>query len=306
VSVAAQLVGELLAASPRLKVLVTSRTPLHIYGEHEFVVPPLALPNPEHLPALDELAQCASVELLVARAHAVKPDFALTEANASDVAAICARLDGLPLAIELAAARTKLFTPQALLARLALTHRDSPLHLLAGGARDLPARQQTLRNAIAWSYDLLDAGGQALLRRLGVFVGGCTLEVIAAVCNANSDLRMDIVDGIASLVDHSLLQQAEGANGEPRFRMLETIHEYALEQLAASAEAEALRQQHAAYYLVLAERAEPQLRGPQQGVWLDGGQTASRREPGIVPGARVQTGECPGSVPCGVYRAFTG
>jgi predicted ATPase len=268
VTAAAPLVGELLAAAPHVKILVTSRVPLHIYGEHEFAVPPLALPNLAHLPPLDELVLCPAVELLVARAQAVKQDFALTEANAPDVAAICARLDGLPLAIELAAVRIKLFAPRALLARLGGAHDDTPLHLLTGGPRDRLARQQTLRNAITWSYDLLDAGEGALFRRLGVFMGGCSLDAVAAVCTADGHPPLDAMDGMAALVDHSLLQQVEDADGEPRFSMLEMIREYALERLAEHGEATPVRQAHVAYYLQLAERAEPELRSAQRENWL--------------------------------------
>jgi predicted ATPase/DNA-binding XRE family transcriptional regulator len=268
VTAAAPLAGELLAAAPHLNILVTSRVPLHIYGEHEFVVPPLALPNLAHLPPLGELALYPAVELLVARAQAVKPDFVLTEANAPDVAAICARLDGLPLAIELAAVRIKLFAPRALLARLGGAHDDTPLRLLTGGARDRLPRQQTLHNAIAWSYDLLDAGEQALFRRVGVCVGGCSLDAVAAVCAIDGHPPVDVMEGVVALVDHSLLLQAEQADGEPRFSMLEMIREYAGERLAEAGETAALRQAHAAYYLALAEHAEPGLRSAQREIWL--------------------------------------
>jgi tetratricopeptide (TPR) repeat protein len=193
----------------------------------------------------------------------VKLDFAVTNENAPAVAEICTRLDGLPLAIELAAARIKLFTPQALLARL-----EQPLALLTGGARDLPARQQTLRNTIAWSYNLLDAGEQSLFARLGIFVGGCTIEAAAAVCNTAGDLPFDMLDGLAAIVDKSLLRYEEGLGGDPRFVMLETVREYALERLEASGELEALARQHAQYFLALAEGAEATFGRPQQVVWL--------------------------------------
>jgi len=179
------------------------------------------------------------------------------------VAAICRRLDGLPLAVELAAARVTLLPPPALLARL-----DRSLQLLAGGARDLPARQQTMRAAIAWSYELLHAGERALFRRLAVFAGGCTLEAVAAVCQAGSQMEDDVLAWLSALVDKSLLQQEEQAAGAPRFGMLETIREYAREQLAAAGEEERTRQRHAAYCLSLAEQAEPALTGRDQAVWM--------------------------------------
>ncbi len=260
---AATVVSHLLRAAPRLKVLVTSRVPLRVRGEQEFAVPPLTLPDPLHLPPLEMLTQYAAVELFTQRVVSVKADFALTDANAPAVAAICYRLDGLPLAIELAAARVKVFPPPVLLQRL-----DSRLKTLTVGARDAPARQQTLRDAIAWSYDLLTEAEQTLFRRLGVFVGGFTLEAAEAVCNAGADLDVDVVDGVASLVDNSLLPAGREEAGALRFTMLETIREYALEQLAASGEAESVHRKHAGYCLTLAETAEPQLAGPQQARWL--------------------------------------
>jgi predicted ATPase/class 3 adenylate cyclase len=262
----APAVAELLAAAPGLKVLVTSRMPLRLTGEREFSVPPLSLPDPKHLPPeLERLTQYEAVRLFIERAQAVKADFAVTNENAAAVAEICSRLDGLPLAIELAAARIKLFPAQALLGRLA-----KPLKLLTGGAHDLPSRQQTIRNTIDWSYQLLDEGEKRLFARLAVFVDGSTLEAAEAVCNAEADLPMDVVDGIAALLDQSLLQQEEGVEGGPRLVMLQTIREYALERLEQSGEAEALRQQHAAYFLALAEAAAPQLYGhPQSQRWLD-------------------------------------
>ncbi len=208
---AARLLGALLVAAPNLKALVTSREPLHLAGEHEYAVPPLALPDPQALPPLDRLIEYAAVQLFLVRAQAVKADFAVTHANAPVIAAICARLDGLPLAIELAAARVKLLPPHALLARL-----DQKLKLLTGGARDLPTRQQTIRNTIDWSYDLLDAGEKTLFTRLGVFVGGRTLEAAEAVCNADGDLRIDVLDGLVALLDKSLLKPSRrrGPQGE--------------------------------------------------------------------------------------------
>jgi predicted ATPase/DNA-binding SARP family transcriptional activator len=260
---AATQVAELLTAAPRLRVLVTSRTVLCLRGEKEFPVPPLALPTPGSLPTVEALSQYAAVALFIQRALDVRPDFAITNENAPAVAEICHRLDGLPLAIELAAARVKLFPPQALLARL-----NSRLKLLTGGARDLPVRQQTLRSAIAWSYDLLGEGDKTLFRRLCVFAGGATLEAIQAVCDAEDDLGVDVLDGVASLVGKSLLQQDETADDEPRFRMLETIREYAAERLTESGEAEPLARCHVDYFLGLAEEAEHGFESTEQLVWL--------------------------------------
>ena len=260
---AAPTVGELLNIGLKLKVLVTSRAPLHVYGEHEFPVPSLALPDPQSVAPPEVLSQFSAVALFIQRAVAVKPDFEVTEDNAPAVAEICARLDGLPLAIELAAARVKLLSPAAMRTRLA-----SRLQLLTGGARDLPVRQQTLRGAIDWSYELLNAAEQKLFRRLSVFVGGCTLEAVEAVCNTKSDLGLDPLDGMASMVDKSLMQQAEQAEGEPRFVMLETIREYGLEKLAASGEEALTRRAHAAYCLVLAEEGASESTGAERTEWL--------------------------------------
>jgi predicted ATPase/class 3 adenylate cyclase len=260
---AAGLVMELLAGAPGLRVMVTSREALHVRGEQEFPVPPLSVPaGGERLPVA-ELAQYGAVALFVQRASEVQPAFALTEANAAAVGEICRRLDGLPLALELAAARIKLFPPEALLTRL-----QNRLQLLTGGARDLPARQQTLRDTIAWSYELLTGEEQTLFRRLSVFAGGCTLEAAAAVGDGHGDLRMAVLDGIASLVDKSLLRH-DDRDGEPRFRMLETIRAYGLERLKESDESEQTRQQHAAHFLALGEQAEPELWGAEQAVWLE-------------------------------------
>jgi len=264
VAAAAPLVADLLATCPHLKILITSREALHLRGEQEFPVPPLALPDPRHLPSIERLTQYEALRLFIERAQAVKPDFQVTNVTAPAVAEICARLDGLPLAIELAAARIKLFPPQALLARL-----NRRLALLTGGPRDLPARQQTLRNTIDWSYDLLNPDEQTLFARLAVFMGGRTLEAAEAVCNAASDLGLAVLDGLASLVDKHLVYRDEGSNGEPRFMMLETIWEYALERLEARGEAAELQHQHASYYLALAEGAVAHLSGPQQDVWLE-------------------------------------
>jgi predicted ATPase/class 3 adenylate cyclase len=261
---AALQAATVLAACPRLKVLVTSREALRVSGEQIFPVTPLRLPDQDDLRAGDDtlvevLEAFPAVALFVARARAVMPDFALTTRNAAAVAAICVRLDGLPLAIELAATRTRLFTPQALLARL--TNR---LRELKGGARDLPARQQTLRAAIDWSYQLLTGVEQALFRRMGIFVGGWTLEAAEAV---GHDLAIDAVDGIESLAQKSLLREQDDQD-EPRFFMLETIREYAFDQLATCGEEAEMRQRHAAYFLALAERAEPELVGAEQALWL--------------------------------------
>jgi len=260
---AALAATELLAACPRLKVLATSRAALHVRGEQLYPVPPLLLPDLAALPPVENLAQIAAVRLFVERAQAVQPAFQLTDANAATVAAICARVDGMPLAIELVAARVRLLPPSALLARL-----DDRLALLTDGPRDLPLRHQTLRGAIAWSYDLLSADEQTLYRRLGVFVGGCTLEAAEIICYADGDLPGDVLDGLAALLDQSLLRQETGPNDEARFTMLETIREYALEQLDHTGEAESIRRRHANYFLALAEQAEPELLGgPDQISW---------------------------------------
>jgi predicted ATPase/class 3 adenylate cyclase len=259
---AAPTVSDLLLAAPRLKVLVTSRARLQLRGEKEYSVPPLQLPNIKQLPTLEHLAQYEAVRLFTERAIDARSDFQVTNDNAPAVAEICVRLDGLPLAIELAAARIKILPPQAMLTRL-----QSRLKLLTGGARDLPARQQTLRRAIEWSYDLLDEGEKQLLRRLAVFAGGRTLEAVEAVCNEAGDL--DILDGVSSLADKSLLRQEVGLGGEPRLVMLETIHEYALEKLQESGEAEELRRRHARYFLEFAQEADEQLARSRHMEWLD-------------------------------------
>jgi predicted ATPase/class 3 adenylate cyclase len=250
---AAPLVGDLLATSPGLKVLVTSREPLRLRGEREYAVPPLALPDARHTPMPEELQRYAAVALFLERAVAIRADFAVTSANASSISEICARLDGLPLAIELAAARVRLLTPQAMAQRL-----ERRLPLLTGGARDLPTRQQTLRGAIAWSHDLLDDHERRLLRRLAVFVGGWSLEAAEAVCDPTGDLGIDILDGLESLAAKSLLRQEQNPEGEPRFGMLETIREYASEQLEMAAERHLVRRRHAEYYLDLAEAVAPE------------------------------------------------
>jgi predicted ATPase/DNA-binding NarL/FixJ family response regulator len=259
---AASVVAELLVAAPRLHVLVTSRTSLHLSGEHEFVVPPLELPDLRNLPPPDRLIQYGAIRLFVERAQAAHSAFVMTGENAHAIAAVCQQVDGLPLAIELAAGRSKLFSPQALLPRLA-----NRLKLLVGGAQDLPLRQRTLRGTIAWSYDLLSQDEKILFRRLAVFVGGGTLEAAEAICTAHADLLIDVLEAVAALVDKSLLRQETQADGQPRLQMLETIREYALERLVASGEAETVRRQHASFFLRLAEEAEPQIRGAEQPLW---------------------------------------
>jgi predicted ATPase len=264
VLVAAPRLSELLVACPHLKILVTSRAVLHLHGEYEFPVLPLALPDLKHFSKSEDLTQYAAVALFLERARAVKPDFQVTATNAHAIAQICVHLDGLPLAIELAAARIKLLPPRTLLGRL-----ERRLSVLTSEAQDVPARQQTLRNTIEWSYNLLVAQEQRLFRRLSVFIGGCTLQAIEAICAAPGDGEGagQVLDNVASLLDKSLLQRTEQGEDEPRLGMLETIREYALERLTASGEAEATRQAHAVYYLALAEEAKAELSGPQQAVW---------------------------------------
>ncbi len=265
---AATLLAELLEACPDVKILVTSREVLRLRAEHQFAVLPLALPDPKHLPDDRSLAHVPAVNLFIQRAQAITSDFQVTTDNAATIAEICIRLDGLPLAIELAAARVKLLSLQALLTRL--EHR---LQLLTGGARDLPERQRTLRNTIQWSYDLLSEEEQRLFRRLTVFVGGCTLEAVEAVCgardNASADLAGSMLDGVASLIDKSLVQQTAQEGEQSRLIMLETLREYGLEVLASDGEAKATREAHASYYLALAEEAEPHFKGSQQIMWWD-------------------------------------
>ena len=292
---AAPAVAELLAACPGLTVLATSRAPLHLYGEHEYPVPPLALPDLARLADPAALAGVPAVALLVERARAVRPDFRLTAENAPAVAEVCVRLDGLPLALELAAARLKLLPPQAILARL-----GSRLDLLTGGARDRPARHQTLRAALAWSHDLLSAGEQRLLRRLAVFAGGCTLEAAEAVCafgageergDGGPPSASPVFDRLAALVDQSLLQQRDQPDGEPRFVMLETIREDGLERLEASGEAPATRRRHAEYYLGLLEAAEPRRCRPCRADGLARTAPGRVRQPAGGPGLESRGGQ---------------
>ena len=257
----APLLSELLEACLYVKILVTSREVLRLRAEYQFAVPPLALPDPKHFPDDQSHAQVPAVQLFIQRAQAIQSDFQLTPDNAAAIAEICLRLDGLPLAIELAAARIKLLPPQALLIRL--EHR---LQVLTGGPRDVPVRQQTLRATIAWSYHLLDTQEQQLFRRLSVFVGGCTLEAVEAVCYETQLEVLSTLSEIALLLDKSLLQQGV-YEGEARLTMLETIREYGLECLHESREAQASQRAHALYYLALAEEAEPHLKGEQQVLW---------------------------------------
>ncbi len=241
---AALVVADLLANCPGLTILVTSRVRLRISGEREFPVAPLRLAAPPALRDIAQLDAAPAVQLFVARAESVQPGFALTPANAVAIAEICQRLDGLPLAIELAAARIKALPPAALLARMA-----ARLSLLTGGDRDLPARQQTMRATIAWSYDLLTVDEQAFFRRLAVFSGGFTLAAAAAVAGGRADVGLDALDAVASLIDKSLLRLVEGPFSDPRFAMLETVREFALEQLAAGGEDAVIRERHAAWLL---------------------------------------------------------
>jgi predicted ATPase len=263
VSAAAGIVRELLDASPAVTALVTSRHALRIYGEQELPVSPLPLPETGVAFSPASLIDCESVALFVQRAASVRPDFTLTARNAEAVVNICRRLDGLPLAIELAAARVKILPPTELLARL-----ERRLEVLTGGARDLPERHQALRRTITWSYDLLTPAEQRLFRRLAVFVGGCTLEAVEAVCNTREDLGMDVLQGVSSLVDNSLLVQPVTDEATPRFFMLETFREYARDKLLQSGEADETARSHAAYMLVLAEEAPVSLNPPEREPWL--------------------------------------
>jgi predicted ATPase/DNA-binding CsgD family transcriptional regulator len=284
ITAAASDVAALLVSCARMAALVTSRSLLRIRGEREFAVPPLPVPDPARLPSPAELAANPAVALFLDRAQATKPDLDLTEANAPAIAEICARLDGLPLALELAAARVRLLPPTAMLPRLA-----NRLGLLTAGPRDLPERQQTLRNAIAWSHDLLTEDEQILFRRLAVFPGGCTLEAAETVLSSREtgvgsreltaseglapDSRLPspdfVLDGIESLADHSLLRQFTGPDGEPRFVMMETIREFAAEELVSCGENSAFRDRQTAYFAAFAEEASHGVAGPEQAAWLD-------------------------------------
>jgi predicted ATPase/transcriptional regulator with XRE-family HTH domain len=260
---AGPIIAQLLAACPHVKALVTSRVALGVRGEHEFGVPSLETPDLAQLPSLENLTRYPAITLFVQRARAVKPTFAVTPALAPVIAAICARLDGIPLALELAAARIKLLPPRALLERL-----DESLALLTNGPADLPERQQTMRRAIDWSYQLLGDSEQRLFRRLAVFVDGWTLEAAEAVCSGDDLPVAPVMDELATLVNGSLVVQEEPDDDEPRFRLLQLMREYGWEQLAAHGEADLLRSRHAEYFLALAETAAPEMRGPNQRHWL--------------------------------------
>jgi predicted ATPase/class 3 adenylate cyclase/Tfp pilus assembly protein PilF len=265
---AAPLVADLLANCPDLQVLVTSRAPLHISSEHELPVPPLDVPSTERPLRFDDALASEAVRLFVDRARAVQNRFELTEENAEAIVAICRRLDGLPLAIELAASRVRLLPPKAILARL-----DSRLSLLTGGGRDLPERQQTLRGAIAWSHDLLDPAQQTFFRRLAVFAGGWSLEAAEAVTGFGANPPLPVFDGLEALHDTSLVRLQEpvdsDAGDEPRFAMLQTIREFATEQLDISGELVQAKQAHASWFLELALSAEPHLARPSAVSWLE-------------------------------------
>ena len=255
---AAPVVGQLLGASAALKVIASSRAPLRIAGEQEFPVPPLELPDPQRLPSLEVLTQSDAVRLYVERAMAVRPDFRVTPENAAAVAEIVYRLDGLPLAIELAAARVKVLTPQAMLPKL-----RQGLEMLSSTARDLPARQRTLRGAIGWSWDLLNESEKRLFTRFAVFVAGARLPQIEEVSGEG-----DVLDVLSGLVEHSLVRQS-AVDGEPRFRLLSTIREYALERLTQSGDRNEIATRHARAYVALAEEAQPNLQTANQKGWLD-------------------------------------
>lgn len=266
---AAPLVTDLLSATADLRVLITSREVLHVYGEHEFAVPPLPLPDLDRLPLPDELLNFAAIALFVERARVVQADFALTADNAVAVAAICVRLDGLPLAIELAAARSKLFTPEAMLLRL-----SDRLSFLIGQTRDRPDRQRTLRGVIDWSYNLLSEDEKIVFARLSVFAGSFTAEAAQALDLVQFDRAgespADVLDQLAVLIDKNMLRtyNLEAAGSPPRFRMLSTLREYAQEKLIKRGEDETLHLRHARYYFTLAREGAPALRGPQQLDWM--------------------------------------
>ena len=264
ISPAAPLVAQLLSAAPQLKVLITSRNRLQLYGEQEFEVPPLPLPDLEQKPSLAELEQSPAVRLFVERSQTVKPEFTLTTENAAAIAKICIHLDGLPLAIELAAARSKLFSPAAFLKRL-----ENRLNTLVSGPCDLPDRHRSLRAMLDWSYNLLKPAEQLLFARLAVFVGGCTIETAEAICADIAGQTQDVLNVIVSLLDKSLLWHKDQPGGEVRVGMLEIIREYARERLEESGEANILRKRHAQHYLELAEEAELKLMGPDQAPWVE-------------------------------------
>jgi predicted ATPase/class 3 adenylate cyclase len=260
---AAALVPELLARAPSLKIIVTSRAALRVRGEQVVSIPPLEVPDPGARLGLAQVSQVEAVALFAHRAAAADPQFALTEQNAPQVAELVARLDGLPLAVELAASRAGVLTPGAMLERM-----DHRLPLLMGGPRDLPARQQTLRATIGWSYELLEKDARTLLRRLSVLAGGSTVETAAAVCGPDGDLGIDVLEGLTVLAENSLVHPYSGSDGDPRFGMLQTIREFGLERLEAEDDRTTIERRHAEWFLRLAEHAEPNLRGPQLERWL--------------------------------------
>jgi non-specific serine/threonine protein kinase len=296
----ASLVAGLLAACPGVRVLATSREVLRLSGEHVFAVPPLALPAPAAPASPEHVAAAAAVRLFEERARAADSGFALTPENAGAVAEVCRRLDGLPLALELAAARARLLPPAALLARL-----ECRLPLLTAGPRDAPARQRTLRATIAWSHDLLAPDERALFRRLAVFAGGCTLEAVEAVGTAAGELATAVLDGLGSLVDKSLVQRREAPGGAPRLTMLETIREYALERLEASGEADAVRREHARYFVALAERAWPHMHRAAQLAWTERFEREHDNLRAVLRWAAAAAGAEPGAAPDGVTTADT-
>ena len=306
---AAPLVTELLADAPGLGILATSREALRVYGEREYPVPPLAVPDPRAVPEIGLASQFGAVALFLERARAVMPSFGLTDDNLAAVVEICYRLDGLPLAIELAAARVKLLSPAAMLGRL--EHR---LSLLGGGSRDLPARQQTLRGAIGWSYDLLDAPDRDLFACFSVFVGAVDLESVEAVCAAPD---IDVLDGLSSLVDKSLVRRRDGSDGETRYRMLETIREYAAERLEEAGRTAELRTRHAAHFAARVRGSATAVAGGQRrharpaggrqrrapgGHHLVRRTRATRRPPSAWPPACGGSGRCAATSP----RAWSG
>ncbi len=260
---AASLLSDLLSFCPRLKLLVTSRALLQIEGEYAFTIPPLEVPDSQPLPEHEVLSHSASVALFVQRMQAIVPGFQLTDENARDIAAICIRLEGVPLALELAAARCTLLSPRALLSQL-----EHPLEVLTRGRHDAPLRHQTLRNTLSWNDDLLSPDEQTLFRRLAVFVGGCSLQAAEAISTALGGMTISVLDGLTSLIDKSLLLQPAHDKDEPRLYLWEMIREYGLERLAACGEMEHTRDAHAAYYLALAEEAESALPDFQQALWL--------------------------------------
>jgi predicted ATPase/class 3 adenylate cyclase len=260
----APLVAQLLETAPDLAVLMTSREVLHLRGEREYAVPPLGLPDAASLSHLDALAQYDAVALFIRRAQAARPDFQIDSASAPAVAAICARLDGLPLAIELAAARIKLLDPEAILRRL-----EGSLSLLTSTSRDLTERQRTLRGAIDWSHDLLDQTERTLFRRLGIFVGGCTIERAEEICDGDGGLGIDMLDALTSLTDKSLLRRLDSVDGATRVGMLETVREYALERLTESPDWDDVRHRHQGAFASLALQSADQIMGPDRKAWAD-------------------------------------